>query len=73
MYKIADKIGLLPAGLDNGSYSYLEGGALQKLPEISLDRITSGVFQDEVEAYVSACFPQGIELFWRMPQRKEAS
>lgn len=57
MYKIADKIELLPAGLDNGSYSYLEGGALQKLPEISLDRITSGIFQDEVEAYVSACFP----------------
>lgn len=57
MYKIADKIELLPAGLDNGSYSYLEGGALQKLPEFSLDRITSGIFQDEVEAYVSACFP----------------
>lgn len=57
LYKAADMMGSLPEGLDNGRRSYLEGAALQPLPGISLAAFASGDFQDEMEDYLSGCWP----------------
>lgn len=57
LYKAADMAGTLPEGLDNGRRSYLEGAALQPLPGISLAAFASGDLQDEVEDYLSGCWP----------------
>lgn len=57
LYKAADLAGALPEQLDNGSQSYLEGAALQPLPEASLAAFASGDLQDEIEDYLSGCWP----------------
>lgn len=57
LYKAADMTDTLPEELDNGKQSYLEGAALQPLPELSLTAFTSGDLQDEIEDYLSGCWP----------------
>jgi hypothetical protein len=56
-YKGMDKIDILPSFLDNGKLSYLDGRNLQTLPKISLDGFKEGVLQEEMEQYLSDCFP----------------
>ncbi len=56
-YKVADRANVLPASLDNGRQSSIEGKSLQTVPEVSLDSILQGTFQDEAEDYLSGCFP----------------
>lgn len=57
LYKAADMTDTLPEELDNGKQSYLEGAALQPLPEFSLAAFASGDLQDEIEDYLSGCWP----------------
>lgn len=57
LYKAADMTDTLPEELDNGKQSYLEGAALQPLPEFSLASFASGDLQDEIEDYLSGCWP----------------
>lgn len=56
-YKSADLTDTLPHELDNGTVSYLEGGSLQPLPLFSIERFMTGDYQDEMESYLSGCFP----------------
>lgn len=56
-YKVADMLNVLPAFLDNGKRSYLEGKNLQPLPDVSLSAFLEGDLQDEVEDYASGLFP----------------
>lgn len=60
--KALDKLGILPDFLDNGSFSYLEGGEIQDLPSVTFDNVASGQFQDEAESYLSGCFPARDEV-----------
>lgn len=57
LYKAADMTDTLPEQLDNGKRSYLEGAPLQPLPEFSFAAFASGDLQDEVEDYLSGCWP----------------
>ena len=57
LYKIADFGNFLPEELDNGRRSYLEGTNLQPMPEITIEGFISGSLQNELESYLSGCWP----------------
>lgn len=56
-YKALQSVDLLPAALDNGTRSYLEGKAQRPLPELSLSAFEDGTLQKEAESYIGQYWP----------------